>query len=229
MKRLVLFDIDETMVHSDGVGRRAIETALRQTFDEKIDASKHTLSGKTDPQICHEILALAGYNPDEINAKLPEVFKIYISLLEQEIYNAGAFTLHSGVVEILRELEEAQWCYLGLLTGNIELGARLKLTPFDLNSFFEFGAFGCDSANRMDLPSVANRRANDIFAQNFAPDEIVIIGDAINDILCAQGYGARSVITCTGRTTKKSLQELNPDYIFDSLADTKQILQAIMA
>lgn len=227
MQRLVLFDIDETLVHSDGVGRRAIEAALRQVFNPDIDASGHIMSGKTDPQICHELLLAAGYSQEEIAPKLPTVFNTYIELLEREISRAGAFRLHKGVMALLDRLQQEEWCYLGLLTGNIELGARLKLTPFDLNPFFAFGAFGCDSADRNNLPSIAHVRARDVFKRDFAVDEIVIIGDAVNDVLCAKGYGVKSIITCTGHTPKAKLVELKPDYLFDSLADTEQVLQAI--
>src|SRR5262249_39086675 len=134
MKRLVLFDIDETMVYSDGVGRRAMEAALRQVFDERLDAGTHSMSGKTDPQICYELLTALGYSESEIKEKLPLAFKIYVENLEREIDKANKFRLHNGVVELLQELEKHPECDLGLLTGNIEAGARLKLKPFDLNS-----------------------------------------------------------------------------------------------
>ena len=159
MKRLVLFDIDETMLHSDGVGRRAMEAALKQVFDHRLDAGSHNMSGKTDPQICFELLSQLGFSREEVSEKLPFAFKIYVEFLEQEIENADRFGLHAGVVELIKELEKRDDCHLGLLTGNIEAGARLKLAPFDLNSYFVFGAFGCDSADRMDLPLFAHRRA----------------------------------------------------------------------
>jgi len=227
MKRLVLFDIDETMIYSDGVGRRAMEAALRKMFDDKIDATGHNMSGKTDPQICHELLSKYGFSPEEIAKRLPETFKLYVELLEKEIEIAEKFGLHSGVSELLNELEQEPGCHLGLLTGNIEEGARIKLQPFDLNTYFAFGAYGSDSANRMDLPKFAHQRAEETFARKFELDEIVIIGDAVNDVLCAQGYGVKAIITATGKTSKATLAELNPDFLFDSLSNTKAVMQAI--
>ena len=227
--RLVLFDIDETIVYSDGVGRRAIQTALRQVFDDKVDASQHSMSGKTDPQICYELLIDYGFNKEQVDAKLPQALKVYVELLEAEIANAGRFGLHKGVVDLIKLLEADPECYLGLLTGNIEAGARLKLKPHDLNSYFAFGAFGSDSANRMDLPLCAHMRAQEVFGKQFERNEIVIIGDAVNDVLCAQGYGVKSIITATGKTSKETLAELNPDYLFDSLADTHTVMDAILA
>lgn len=227
MKRLVLFDIDETMIHSDGVGRRAMEAALRQVFDERLDAGTHNMSGKTDPQICYELLSLLGYSKEDVSKKLAQAFKIYVELLEREIERADRFGLHLGVLELIKELEKRDDCHLGLLTGNIEAGARLKLAPFDLNSYFVFGAFGCDSADRMDLPLFAHKRAEEVFGKQFAREEIVIIGDAVNDVLCAKGYGIRCIITATGKTPKTTLRDLNPDYLFDSLADTAEVMRAI--
>ena len=227
--RLVLFDIDETMIYSDGVGRRAMEAALNQVFERRIDATGHPMSGKTDPQICYELLLALGYSKQEVDDKMPDAFKIYINILESEIAKANGFRIHNGVADLLRELAGRDDCYLGLLTGNIEQGARLKLTPFELNTYFSFGAFGCDSPDRLHLPSFAHKRAEQIFARSFEKDEIVIIGDAVNDILCAHGYGIRCIITATGRTPKADLAELNPDYLFDSLENTAEIIDAIFA
>ena len=229
MKRLILFDIDETILYSDGVGRRAMEAALKQVFDDRLCAQGHNMSGKTDPQICYELLTKLGYTIEQIDEKLPLAFKIYVELLEAEIEKASKYGLHTGVVELIQELEKHPDCFLGLLTGNIEAGARLKLNPFDLNSYFVFGAFGSDSADRMDLPLFAHKRAEEVFARTFAREEIVIIGDAVNDVLCAKGYGVKSVITATGKTPKETLSELSPDYLFDSLADTQAVMAAIMS
>jgi phosphoglycolate phosphatase len=229
MKRLVLFDIDETMIYSDGVGRRAMEAALKQVFGNSIDASACSMSGKTDPQICYELVSKAGWTRSDISEHLPFTFKIYVELLEKEIERAGRFGVHHGVVELLEELVARPECHLGLLTGNIEAGARLKLKPLDLNSYFVFGAFGSDSADRMDLPLFAHRRAEEFFGKDFDRNEIVIIGDAVNDVLCARGYGVRCIITATGKTPKQTLADLNPDYLFDSLADTQMVLEAILA
>ncbi|MBY0356484.1 MAG: HAD hydrolase-like protein [Candidatus Obscuribacterales bacterium] len=227
MRRLVLFDIDETMIYSDGVGRRALQKAFDRVLERKIDASNHNMSGKTDPQICHELLSTYGYSEPEINDKLPLLFSEYTELLRQEIACASSFGLHAGVQDLLDRLKDSSWCYLGLLTGNIEIGARLKLKPFDLNGLFAFGAFGCDSPDRNALPSIAHKRAEKTFAENFQVEELVIIGDAVNDVLCAKGYGVRSIITCTGKTSKESLSALKPDFLFDSLANTEEVLAAI--
>lgn len=206
-----------------------MEAALNQVFDRPIDATGHPMSGKTDPQICYELLLALGYSKEEVDVKLPHAFNLYVQLLEAEITRANGFRMHNGVKELLHELQAREDCYLGLLTGNIEKGARLKLTPFELNSYFAFGAFGCDSADRLHLPLYAHKRAEEVFGKTFEKDQIVIIGDAVNDILCAQGYGIRCIITATGRTPKATLAELKPDYLFDSLENTAEIIHAIFA
>ena len=215
------------MVCSDGAGRRAIEAAINLVFGENVDTSGHSMSGKTDPQICHEILSAIGYGKEEIDARLRELFEVYVGLLEGEIKSASEFRMHAGVAELLDALVGEPWAYLGLLTGNIEPGARLKLAPFGLNRFFKVGAFGCDCHNRLDLPPVAHRRASAFFEQDFTPDEMVIIGDAVNDILCARGYGVPCIAVATGKTPRKVLSDLMPAYLFDSLSPTDQVVDAI--
>ena len=119
--------------------------------------------------------------------------------------------------------------YLGLLTGNVERGARMKLDHFDLNKHFELGAYGSDSANRLDLPAVAVGRAKELFKIQFQPDEVVIIGDAVNDVYCAKGYNAKCIAVNTGKTSWEDLQATGPEYLFKSLSNTQAVMDAILA
>lgn len=228
MHRLVLFDIDETMIHSSGVGRRALERALSQVFAQPISFNGHSLSGKTDPQIIGEVLSDHGIDAEQLHKLLPKIFDVYVEYLQQEVIRAQIHRVHDGVLSLLDALGSQSDIYLGLLTGNIERGARIKLEPLGLNKFFDFGAFGCDAANRMDLPAIAHRRAADRFKIEFEKRHIVIIGDARNDVLCAKGYGARAVAVCTGGTTRETLAELQPDHLFDNLSDTAAVMDAIL-
>ena len=229
MAKLVLFDIDETILYSDGVGRRAMQTALSKVFEHEVDAAGHNMSGKTDPQICFELLGSLGYEEAVIEQRLPAIFNEYVSCLEHEIASAQSFRLHGGVLVLIDRLAQDTSCRLALLTGNIEIGARLKLKPFDLNKHFCTGAFGSDAADRLKLPEIAHRRAHDAFAVQFDRSDIVIIGDATNDVYCAKGYGVTSIVTCTGRTPKEELAALNPDFLFDSLENTEAVCRAIFS
>ncbi len=227
-RRLVLFDIDETMIKSDGAGRRAITRALASVFGITGDTTSMIMSGKTDPQICLEIMSCQGVLPAEIDGKLASVFAVYPPLLKEEIELSQGFKLHEGVRELLQALESEASACLGLLTGNIEAGARLKLNPFSLNGFFPIGAFGCDSADRMDLPKIAADRAAAFYQVGFAAGDVVIIGDSVNDVRCASGFGAICIAVNTGKTTRAELEESRPTYLFDTLSNTGEIMRAIL-
>jgi phosphoglycolate phosphatase len=228
-KRLVLFDIDETITYSDGAGRRAVSFALSKLLNVSPEATRISMSGKTDPQILHEILENSGYPLEERDAKFHEWTEIYLGALESEIQKPNTYNLHNGVKEIILHLHDNEDAYLGLLTGNIERGARLKLGLFDLNSYFPIGAYGSDNHDRMALPAIAHARAEEHYCEKFTPDQIIIIGDAENDIKCAKGYGAVSLAVNTGKTTREQLESLKPDFLFPSLANMDEILTAIFA
>jgi phosphoglycolate phosphatase len=228
--RLVLFDIDETLTHSDGVGRRAVSGALAKLFNIPPEAAKVFMSGKTDPQILEEIMTNAGMSQSEYEKRLPEFTEIYLKALERELESAtSTFHLHEGVIELINDLNRHEHAFLGLLTGNIERGARLKMEKFGLNPYFPIGAFGSDAKDRMKLPEIAKQRAEKQYGQRFEPGQLVIIGDAENDILCAKGFGAKSLAINTGVTTREQLMALSPDFLFASLVDTKAILDAIFS
>lgn len=229
MQRLVLFDIDETMISSDGAGRRAIGRALMDLFGVKPEMITVSMSGKTDPQILSEILRAAQMSEEEIQSRLSDMFELYISILKEELKKCNRYIMHKGIPEILEILDKHDEVCLGLLTGNIETGARLKLDIFDLNRYFPIGAYGSDSADRMELPHVANLRAKDHYGVMFRPDQLVIIGDSIYDVMCAKGYGARSIAVNTGVTQREALEEQDPDYLFATLEDSSEVLKAILA
>jgi phosphoglycolate phosphatase len=228
-KRLVLFDIDETLIYSDGAGRRAVSGAISKLFNVPPEAAQVSMSGKTDPQILHEILTNAGMSEAEYQARVPEFTEVYLQALELELKNAATYKLHAGVMELINELNGHEHALLGLLTGNIERGARLKLERFDLNKYFPMGAFGSDAMDRNDLPEIAKQRGEKHYGQSFEPSQLVVIGDAENDIRCAKGFGAKSVAVNTGRTTREQLLALSPDFLFPSLVDTNAILNAIFS
>lgn len=184
------------------------------------------MSGKTDPQIVVEILVSQGVSRSEALSAVSQVLALYLSFLDEEIERSKYYIIHPGVREALDELSKSQ-AKLALLTGNVEVGARKKLARFSLNDYFPFGAYGCDSANRLDLPAFAVRRAKENLGLDFAPEEIVVIGDSVNDIACAHGYGARALAVNTGRTSWQDLEREKPAYLFKDLSDTAEVLKAI--
>jgi phosphoglycolate phosphatase len=229
VQRLILFDIDETMISSDGAGRRAISRVLHQHYKVAPHHMNIVMSGKTDPQILTEILTASDLPSHEIPAAIPIVIERYLDILQEEIAASKYYIVHDGVHQLLEAITNHPQMYLGLLTGNVERGARMKLAHFDLNKHFDMGAYGSDSANRLDLPAVAVERAEKLFNIQFKPDEIVIIGDSINDVLCAKGYGAKCIAVNTGKTSWQELEQSHPEYLFQSLANTHEVMDAILA
>ena len=148
-------------------------------------------------------------------------------MLEEEIKLSNTYIIHPGIPALLERLAGEENTYLGLVTGNIEAGARLKLDRVKLNEFFPIGAYGSDSASRLDLPEIAVKRANEFFKQDFSKDEVVVIGDSVNDVLCAKHYGSKCIAVNTGKTAKKDLEESSPEYLFDNLSETAEVVAAI--
>jgi phosphoglycolate phosphatase len=228
-KRLVLFDIDETMISSGGAGRRAITRALSHRHGLPPELCTINMSGKTDPQILSEIFAASTLRleGEELQKEIQHVIELYLEFLDEEIAASQNNIVHSGVPALLERLSMEENAYLGLLTGNVERGARKKLKQFDLNKYFDIGAYGSDSASRLDLPAVAVERAREHFGEEFTPQQVVIIGDSVGDIACAHHYGATALIANTGKTTWAELAALNPRYLFKDLANIDEVMAAI--
>ena len=229
LQRLVLFDIDETIIASYGSGRRALSRVLLESYGVTEEFMKINMSGKTDPQILKEILLSVNMQEAAINEAMESIIDQYLEILEQELIDPDRYIVHDGVYELIDAITKNTSLYLGLLTGNVERGARLKLERSGLNKHFAIGAYGSDSANRLDLPAIARERAHQYFKINFRPEDLVIIGDAVNDVLCAKGFGAKCIAVNTGKTSWSDLEAQNPEFLFQSLKDTEQILTAISA
>jgi phosphoglycolate phosphatase-like HAD superfamily hydrolase len=118
---------------------------------------------------------------------------------------------------------------LGLLTGNIEEGARIKLAPHDLNKYFSFGAFGSDAIERSELPAIAMQRANEPTGKIFCGCDVVIIGDSVHDVECGKGIGAKSIAVATGGTSPEELLLRKPNYFFEDLSESERVIAAIWA
>ena len=172
-RRLVLFDIDGTLITDRGAARQAFGSALAQTFDYRDDLSRYDFSGRTDPQIAFMILRDAGWHDADIDARLPELWTRYLGDLAKNATPERVQTL-PGIVPLLDALASHDDVTLALLTGNIEPGARLKLGPPNLNRYFPFGAFGSDSAKREELPPIAVERASRIDGYRFEGRDVVI-------------------------------------------------------
>ncbi len=228
MTHLVLFDIDGTLLSAGGAGRRAIHRALRDVFGST-GPDDYWFDGKTDRQIVRDLMRSDGHVNASIDARMEAVLSRYLACLGDELRDPGhPPRLHAGVVELLDALDDRADVVLGLLTGNLELGARTKLAAAGLDpSRFVVGAFGSDHESRPQLPAVAQQRARDRLGLEVPGTAIVVIGDTPADIACGQGIGARSIGVATGRYTMQELGACGAGAVFEDLSHTHDVVAAI--
>ncbi len=227
--RVVLFDIDGTILRSGGVGRIAMERALTQVFGTPGSREYH-YDGKTDKQIVRETMRLEGREDHEIDAEMPRLLDEYLTGLRTEL-DSGERVVHvfPGVRELLDRLEQKETVLLGLLTGNIEHGARAKLAAAGIDiTRFKVNAFGSDHEHRPELPAVAQRRAQDLLGAVVEGNRVIVIGDTPADIRCGEAIGARAIGVATGRYSVEELSKHEPYAVFETLADTDLVMQRIM-
>ena len=223
--KLLLFDIDGTLLDSGGAGTRALNYAFRELFSLDHAFEGIGMAGKTDIQIIRECLEKHGVPTD--NGLIPRMMNAYLTYLKAEIQNSTRH-VKPGIHEALSALSGRNGkCLLGLLTGNIELGARMKLEPFALNKYFPSGAFGSDDEDRNRLLPIARRRFEELTGREIPFGDCVIIGDTPRDVHCAKPYGAFSVGVATGPYHYEALEEAGADIVFRDLSDTEAFLKAV--
>lgn len=227
--RLLLFDIDGTLVSARGAGRRALKAALERVFGTAGPFEAYDLRGKTDPRIVFDLMEAAGLGRDVVKARLGDLFEAYARALVGEIGDGRGVVPMPGVTDLLRQLAATEGVLLGLLTGNIEEGARIKLEPPGLWPYFPVGAFGSDDADRRRLPSLATRRAQAFTGHGFRPEDVAVIGDTPHDIDCARAFGALAVAVATGQYAREQLLAERPDLFFDDLADVDRVAEALLS
>jgi phosphoglycolate phosphatase-like HAD superfamily hydrolase len=226
--RLLLFDIDGTLVTTAGAGRRALARALRDVFGTTGTLDAYDLAGRTDRRIVLDVLTSAGLDPAAVRDRLDDCFAVYARALAVEIGDGGAVSTLPGVGDLVPRLARRSDVVLGLLTGNIEPGARIKLAPTGLWPCFQTGAFGSDHTNRRRLPSLAARRAHAMTGRPFAPREVVVIGDTPWDVDCARHFGARAVGVATGRYPRAALEASGAHLALDSFAEVDRAMAALL-
>ena len=190
--RLFLFDIDGTLVSVRGAGRTAFARALEETYGTAGTIDRYDFRGRTDLRIVHDLMTEAGLDVERIRARVDDCFQAYVRELTKIIGDGSRVQVLPGVAEVVRRLGARPDAVVGLLTGNIEAGARIKLEPTGLWPLFRVAAYGGDDADRRRLPAIARERARAL-GHDFAFDRITIIGDTPHDVECARGCGAVAV------------------------------------
>lgn len=219
--KLVLFDIDGTLVDSGKQPRRAFAEALEEVYGEAGDIYNHEFSGKTDPRIMLDLLTEAGRTRDEVLAWLPAARDAYLDRLEVYL-ERDRMRLLPGLPALLDALAARDDIMLGLLTGNFERGAKIKLSRFGIDGYFKFGSYGDDQFDRNDLPPVALERAHALLGRRFDAADAVIVGDSLLDIACAQAHGLKCLAVSTGWTPAQKLAAAGPDWLVDNLTSVTQ-------
>jgi phosphoglycolate phosphatase len=229
MRHLVLLDIDGTILHSSGAGRAAMEHALAETFGTPGDPSLR-YDGKTDRQIVREAMRAAGFSDSDIDARMDDVVSRYVANLPARLAEPErGVAMFPGVAALIDAVHQRGDSVLGLLTGNVEEGARLKLASVGLDfERFRINAFGSDSEIRGELPAIAHRRMQDVFGVVLEGRDVVVIGDTPADIACGRSLGARAIAVATGWYSVEDLRAHNPHAVFADLSDTDAVMAAII-
>lgn len=213
----VLFDIDETLVHTGGAGARSWAWAFDQLYGVPADIGAHTSSGETDPQVgVKTFRGVLGREPG--HDELARLYAKYLWHLAEDIWTSAAYRVLDGAEKLLTRLAEAGGI-LGVTSGAMEGAARTKLEPGKLNRYFVFGAYGSDSPDRIELTRLGIAKAARIHGQDLSPQQVYVVGDTPLDIAAGHAAAATTVGVASGHYTAEDLHAAKADYVLQSLTD----------
>jgi phosphoglycolate phosphatase-like HAD superfamily hydrolase len=223
-KRLLLWDIDGTLITTGAAGQRAIVRATAEQFGGNGDLEGVEIAGRTDTGIAQQVLRKYGapINGDSVASFLDQ----YLRLLAEELPLREGRVL-PGVLELLQRSAQQPDTTLGLLTGNLERGAKLKLEHYQLWHFFAFGAFSDDHHDRNELGVFALSRALAGTGIKFGSAQVDVIGDTGHDIACGKAINARTVAVATGSWSREQLAEHKPDFLFDDFSNVDEVINTL--
>jgi phosphoglycolate phosphatase-like HAD superfamily hydrolase len=217
--RILLFDVDGTLIRSGGAGARALERAVAEAFSLGDVRAGFSFAGGTDPAIFRRLLADFGVEPTD--AALARTFGVYLDILRDEIERAESYRVNPGVEDALESLaaQDPAALAVGLGTGNVEPGARIKLARADLNRHFPFGGFGSDAEDRAELLRAGAARGAARLGCALDACDVLVVGDTPLDVSAAHAIGARCLAVATGGGTRADLAAAGADHLVDTLAD----------
>ena len=215
MIRLVLFDIDGTLIQSGDAGEKAFARVCAQEFKVANGTERLHFAGRTDPSIVREFFQRHGIEPSPRNFE--RFFDSYVFWLDHLLGETKGRVLPgvSHMVSTLGSLRKPP--VLGLLTGNVRLGAQIKLGHYQLWSKFQIGAFGDDHEDRNEIAAIARRRGGEFLGTELAGEQILVIGDTPLDIACAKAIGAKALAVATGSYSLAQLREHAPNWAVSDL------------
>jgi phosphoglycolate phosphatase-like HAD superfamily hydrolase len=227
----IFFDIDATLLLTDGAGRAALRAALEVVYGSRGQLDGYLFHGKTDPQIVVELLEGSGMDEAEIRERMPAMWPVYLEALQRELderRSTRRIKILPGVAELLAELDGAEGVSLGLITGNIEAAARMKLAAAGVKTRFAVGGYGSDAEVRSEIARIALDRSRSRLEWNSGEDVVVVVGDTPEDIACARCLGGRAVAVATGRHSVEELEQAGADVVFSDFGDTGAVLNGIL-
>jgi len=216
MVRLVLFDIDGTLVHTGGAGTKAFTKTFAALFDLHHGTEKMKFAGRTDVSLVREFFRFHGLSETPENFR--RFFENYVFWLDHVLHQLNGEECR-GVRQFIRDLQTLpNPPMLGLLTGNIQLGAEIKLRKFGLWELFHFGGFADDHEERNHIAVAALERGRRVLGKNLQPQEIVVIGDTPFDVRCGKFIGAKTLAVATGGANLEELKLHGADWTVENLA-----------
>ncbi len=228
-KRLVLFDIDGTIILTKGAGRYVLERAIDTEYGSSLDASQIGFSGKTDPQIVREILEFNGIKGDYMRELRGRILIRYADEFNNDDLLPTLEVL-PGIIELVGLLSSEPGIQLGLLTGNLEKTSWLKVQAAGLDKeHFDLGGYGSDHEDRYSIPGIVLDKANRFYEHEVRGDHLLIIGDTEHDIKCGRSIGAKSIGVATGYYSFEDLQSHDPDLVYHDLGNHESVAQDILS
>ncbi|HEV7450370.1 MAG TPA: HAD family hydrolase [Pseudonocardiaceae bacterium] len=214
---VVLFDVDETLVHTGGAGAKSWMAAFDRLHGVPADIGAHTSAGETDPQVARATFK-AVLSREPSTEELGQLYAAYLRHLGGEIWASEHYRVLPGAQDTLLRLGDAG-VMLGIVSGAMEGAARTKLIPANFNRFFIFGAYGSDSPDRTEVTRAAIDKASRLHGAKLEPREVFVVGDTPRDVAAAKAVGAVAVAVASGHYSTDELGRAGPDHLLASLEE----------
>ncbi|MCH8287898.1 MAG: HAD family hydrolase [Candidatus Marinimicrobia bacterium] len=224
-KALFLFDIDGTLISSGTAPRALFTEIVNELTGIEVSLEIRHVAGLTDPKILEDMLSRAGIPENRIGSVADEFFPIYYKRLKERFEDSVDKKVFEEVPGILKALHKMKNVHIGLLTGNMEQSAMIKLIPFGLYGYFRIGAYASDNSDRNALPPIAVSRAEEMWRQKFDQNEVFVVGDTIHDMRCAvhNNYMAIGVARKNGEEERKKLKSAGASWIFEKIPEAEEL------
>ena len=227
LQRVLLLDIDGTLMDSGNEGLICLSRAMEDVFGQRGPIETYSMSGKTDWQIIAHLMAEAGLDEEKITTSLPAAFEAYVKHVEIAAPTLDMKIL-PGVADLMSRISNNPKFILGLVTGNVSGSVPHKLQAVGIDpSIFIFGAYGDDHPNRNQLPALALHRLEQQLGVSIPPESVLVIGDTPADIDCARHTGLKALGVATGDYSYDDLASHNPDYLLEDLSDVEAVMDIL--